>query len=390
MPKLIAFLALLTLILAPSATANEISERQYWLGDYGFKEAWKYSQGEGVLVAVIDTGIDSSHPTLQGAVVGGTDVSGLGSSDGQKPVGESSYHGTMVASLLAGRGPDYLGIAPKASLLSVSMAFGAGSLDTDTQVAEAVIWAVDNGARVINLSLTRNSTDWPKSWDRAFTYAFENDVVVVAAVGNKIEGTGAISAPAAIPGVIAVAGVDRDKKPSRDYSVSGFQIAVAAPAEELIAAYPGGEFRLWSGSSGAAPIVSGLATLIRSKYPDMDANNVINRIIKTANQPGFEVYSSSLGYGLIDPEAALTANLDLVQQNPLGSLEDWIQEYRGEEEIALSLESPFESSPVEILPAPTLTSQTWLPIAGYAGVGLLAIFLFYAFLPKPAKPARKI
>ena len=164
MRKIIAsvLVALLVALVPQAASADPVRDRQYWLNDYGFTKAWETNRGEGIKVAVIDTGIDASHPALQGAVVGGTDVSGLGTPDGLTPVGQNNYHGTMVASLIAGRGnaddasAGLLGTAPKSELLSVSMAFGVEGVDTDSQIAEGIIWAVDNGAKVINLSLTRS------------------------------------------------------------------------------------------------------------------------------------------------------------------------------------------------------------------------------------------
>lgn len=386
-----ALIALFTLSVATSAAADSIRDRQYWLNDFGFTKAWQLSRGEGIRVAVIDTGIDATHPSLEGAVVGGIDVSGLGTSNGLTPVGQNSYHGTMVASLLAGRGdPEdesagILGTAPKAQLLSVSMAFGVEGLDTDDQIARGIIWAVDNGARVINMSLTRNSVAWPKSWDEAFGYAFENDVVIVAAVGNRVDGTEQVSAPATIPGVIAVAGVDKNAKASELSSTSGFTIAVTAPAEELVAAYPGGEYRIWSGTSGAAPIVSGMVALIRSLYPELDAANVVNRVIESAVKVGFETYSTSYGYGLIDAERALTIRPDLILENPLGSLSEWITLYREGAPVELApgeIITPIESPVVEIVQPESPIPNVWLPLAGYAGVGLLATFLYLVFRPK--------
>ncbi|WP_313818468.1 S8 family serine peptidase, partial [Citricoccus sp.] len=88
----------------PAASADEWRDQQYWLDEYGFRDAWGTSQGEGVTVAVIDTGIDADHPDLGGQVVGGIDVSGAGNDSGTEPVGEMSEHGTLVASVLAGRG----------------------------------------------------------------------------------------------------------------------------------------------------------------------------------------------------------------------------------------------------------------------------------------------
>lgn len=395
----IALVTLLSVLTPQSASADSIRDRQYWIDQFGFKSAWTSSQGEGVKVAVIDTGIDATHPSLRGSVVGGTDVSGLGSSDGLTLVGTSNYHGTMVASILAGRGAfqdessGVIGTAPKAQLLSVSMAFGVPGLDTDSQIAEGIIWAVDNGAKVINLSLTRNSVSWPKSWDEAFLHAFENDVVIVAAVGNLADGTEQVSAPASIPGVIAVAGVDRELNPSALSSVKGFTIGVTAPSEDLVAAYPGGEYRLWSGTSAAAPIVSGLAAMIRSMYPEMNSVNVVNRVIQSARKVGFEGYSNSFGHGIIDAEKALLAEIPEVSENPLGSLSKWIELYRPSE--------PEEAGPGEIvtpITAPELqliqpqpwyaNSSVWLSVAGYAGLGLLAIFLYFAFRPQSQSPAQ--
>jgi type VII secretion-associated serine protease mycosin len=384
------FVALLILSSPQTVSADPVRDRQYWLSDYGFTKAWALSQGQGIKVAVIDTGIDASHPALAGAVVGGTDVSGLGSADGLTPVGQNSYHGTMVASLIAGRGnPEdeaagVLGTAPKAQLLSVSMAFGVDGVDTDSQVAEGIIWAVDNGARVINLSLTRNSVTWPESWDEALLYAFENDVVIVAAVGNRLDGTEQVSAPATIPGVIAVAGVDINADASELASTSGFTIGVTAPSEDLVAAYPGGEYRIWSGTSGAAPIVSGMVALIRSLYPELDAANVVNRVIQSAIKDGFENYSSTYGYGLIDAEAALKMELAEVSENPLGSLSEWVSLYRKqapEEGDPGEIVTPIDTPVTEIVAPAGIEQSFWLPLAGYAGLGLLATFLYFAFRP---------
>jgi type VII secretion-associated serine protease mycosin len=399
MRKLVVLAASVLLTLGPSsaAMAESVREQQYWLDDYGFTSAWESSQGEGVKIAIIDTGIDSTHPSLQGAVVGGTDMSGLGSTDGQTPVGSNSYHGTMVASIAAGRGEsEIIGVAPKAELLSVSIAFGVEGLDTDSQIADGIIWAVDNGAQVINLSLTRNSVSWPESWDQAFLYAFENDVVVVAAAGNRIDGTEQVSAPASIPGVISVAGLDLNGLPSENFSTDGLTIGVTAPAEELIGAFPGGEYRMWSGTSGATPIVSGMVALIRSMYPDMDAANVVNRVISSASKNGFEGYSTSYGHGVIDANKALLAEIPPVTENPLGSLEQWIELYRAstDKEAApgdivspIQAPTPITSFEEPITAVPWYADiSNWLPLAGYAGLGLLATFLYFAFRPAGHSP----
>jgi type VII secretion-associated serine protease mycosin len=365
--------------ISSPASADTIRDRQYWISDYGFNKVWETTKGAGVKVAVIDTGVDAEHPDLEKAMFGGTDVSSIGDASGYLPVGEVSHHGTMVASLLAGRGhgedEGVIGVAPEAELLSVSMAFGAQTLNTDDQVAAGIKWAVDAGAKVINLSLTRNSKDWPLSWDEAFLYAFENDVVVVAAAGNRANGTEQVGAPATIPGVLVVAGVDRNAVASSAASTTGLSISVAAPATDLVSAFPGGEYKIWSGSSGAAPIVSGLVALVRAKYPELDANNVINRIIETATQVGTENYSSEYGYGLIDPEKALSAKVASVTENPLGSLSEWIELYRKsqapEDVPSGTINKPIDS--VEPVVTSSPDSGNLILVIAYLAVGVLLL-----------------
>ncbi|SMQ68407.1 S8 family serine peptidase [Agreia sp. VKM Ac-1783] len=332
-----AALATGILVAAPvgpvqTAHADTVRNAEYWLADYGVQAAWNTTRGAGVTVAVIDTGVDGSVADLSGVVTGGTDVSGVGSPNGQTPVGDENEHGTMVGSLIAGRGTGpndgVIGVAPEASLLSISVALGAGVVGTDDQIANAVRWAVDNGADVINMSLTRNSLDWPTSWDDAFLYAADHDVVVVAAAGNRGSGTTEVGAPATIPGVLTVAGVDRNGDASFDASSQGITIAVAAPSEQLVGVVPGGGYVRWAGTSGATPIVSGLVALVRAAHPDLDVAGVINRIVSTATPKGEPVPGPIYGHGLINAEAAVTADVPSVTANPMGSLKDWVATYR--------------------------------------------------------------
>lgn len=315
-----------------AASADQIRDREYWLSAYGISSAWNTTKGAGITVAVIDTGVDGSHEDLTGTVIGGTDVSGVGSPDGQTPVGDSREHGTMVASLIAGHGhgsgDGVIGSAPEAKILAISIGFGVGTRSSDDQIADAVRWAVDNGADVINMSLTRNSLEWPQSWDDAFLYAFESDVVVVAAAGNRGSGTTEVGAPATIPGVLVVGGVDRNGKASFDASSQGITIAVSAPSEDLVGAAPGGGYYSWAGTSGATPIVAGIVALVRAAHPDLDAGNVIHRLTATAKSPGVEVPSPIYGYGLVDAAAAVTANVSTVTTSPARDLKDWIHLHR--------------------------------------------------------------
>ena len=266
---------------------------------------------------------------LRGVVVDGTDVSGQGSADGQTPVGsDGRQHGTMVASLAAGRGTGagagVIGSAPEASLLSISIAFGDG-VDSDQEIADAVRWAIDHGADVINMSLTRNTLDWPESWDDAFLYAMDHDVVIVAAAGNRGSGTTEVGAPATMPGVLTVAGVDENGTASWDASAQGITVGVAAPSESLVGVVPGGGHVIWSGTSGATPIVAGIVALVRAAHPDLDAANVIQRVVATADDAGPPGADFSYGYGLVDATQAVSAEVATVTENPMGDLHEWVR-----------------------------------------------------------------
>ena len=374
----------LAVVAAPAASADDIRNREYWLTQSGVEKAWEVSQGEGVKVAIIDSGIDKSHIDLLGAVVGGIDMSGAGNADGTKGVGAEPEHGTLVATMLAGRGhkasgaspsasatakpsttadakptvgagaDGVVGVAPKAELLSVSVWLGSenpAGKNIDDQIPAAVKWAVDAGAKVINMSLGSTSTSWPQSWDDAFAYAEAKDVVIVAAAGNRKSGSEQVGAPATIPGVLAVGGLDRDGSASVDSSSQGISIGVSAPAEDLAGGLPGGGYARWSGTSGAAPIVSGVAALIRSKYPEMSAAQVINRIISTAIPKGEGVPNAIYGYGVLDAAAALSAGVPVVEKNPLGSIDEWIRVHRR----GVVTPPAKDGKSVVLQPKPTLT-----------------------------------
>lgn len=320
----------------PSPTPTDpVRAGQYWLESYGITEAWKTTKGDGVTIAVIDTGVAHSS-ALDPAVVGGTDFSGAGSEDGRTPVGvKDANHGSYVASLLAARetspGVGMIGVAPEAEILAISVGFGSSAtVPFVDQLAEAMVWAVDEGADIINLSLTTNQLSWDESWDDAFQYAFDHDVVVIVAAGNRGSGTAVVGAPATIPGVLTVAGVDPQGKASVGASTQGITIGLAAPSEKLLGIAPDGSIVTWDGTSGAAPIVAGVAALVRSAHPDLDAANVIQRLIKTATPvAGVATPSPLYGYGLINAEAAVSAtDIAQVDENPMGSLAEWVRIYR--------------------------------------------------------------
>jgi subtilisin family serine protease len=262
------------------------------------------------------------------------------------------------------------------------MSFGNTIIPADEQIAEAVIWAVDNGADVISLSLTRNTREWPVSWDRAFGYAEDNDVVVVAAAGNRSAGTEVVGAPATMPGVLTVGGVNRAGVASARASSQGITIGVMAPSENLVGALPGEGYALWAGTSGATPIVSGIAALVRAAHPELDAANVVNRILATARPVTPTIPDPLYGFGLIDAYDAVAGDVPLVQSNPLGTIDEWVQIYRrgNDEQVVYPLgpvatpEAPDapKSQPVTATPEAGLTREIPLLMVG-GGLALVAI-----------------
>jgi type VII secretion-associated serine protease mycosin len=376
------------LLVAQSAAADDIRNREYWLASYGISQAWNTTKGAGVTIAVIDTGVDGTHPDLTGTVVGGTDVSGAGAANGQKPISSEPEHGTMVASLLAGHGhgagAGVIGVAPEAKILSVSVGFGVGTVSSDDQIATAIRWAVDHGANVINMSLTRNTLEWPTSWDDAFLYAMEHDVIVVAAAGNRGSGTTEIGAPATMPGVLVVGGVDRNGKTSFDASSQGITIAVSAPSEELVGAVPGGGYYQWAGTSGATPIVAGIVALVKAAHPGLDAGNIIHRLTATATAVG-KIPNASYGYGLVNAASAVTANVASVKANPADDLKAWIRLHRR----AASTPAPQSASTGSPVPAPQRAAAPLNPLGSVlpsieslrnAGIPLLVYLVFGSLL----------
>lgn len=406
------------LVAAPAARADAERDKQYWLAESGITKAWEVSKGAGVKVAVIDSGVDGQHPDLKGAVTGGFDASGSGNPNGQKSIGGKPEHGTLVATMLAGRGhqpanstaspspapsgagPDgIVGVAPEAEILSVSTWLGspnpAGKSDQD-QIPEAVRWAVDNGAKVINISLGSTTPQWPQSWDAAFLYAEQKDVVIVAAAGNRVGGNIQVGAPATIPGVLTVAGLDRKGVASIDSSSQGISIGVAAPAENLLGGVPGGGYAEWAGTSGATPIVAGVAALIRSKWPEMSAKQVINRIVSTAKDAGAPGKDPLYGFGVLNAEAALKDSVPEAAINPLGSISDWIRVHRrGNLATPVPVPTTDVPSAVPTLPEPTVPAaeapsqrDTALGAVVVIGFAILFVVIIAAAVIQLSRAAR--
>lgn len=275
------------------------------------EQAWSYSTGSGITVAVLDSGVDASHDELAGRVLPGADFVD-GSTDGRTdPVG----HGTAVASLIAG---SRSGLAPDATILPVRVLDEDNRYRSASTVAEGVVWAVRQGADVINLSL--GGAGRSPTLQAAIDMAMAHDVVVVACTGNLKEGEEEVQVwyPAREPGVVAVAGLtwSVDGPTHWERSVSGRETVLSAPAI-LVAAAPGDGYRQVQGTSFAAALVTAAAALVRARWPEAPAGEVVYRLVTTADDLGEPGRDRLYGFGLVDPVEALTAELSRVSGNPL-------------------------------------------------------------------------
>jgi type VII secretion-associated serine protease mycosin len=307
-------------VLAPPAVAgaDAVRNADWALDALHAQQAWRTSEGAGVTVAVLDTGVDATHPDLTGQVLPGKDEIGFGAERGD---GVWARHGTGMAAIIAGHGHGYahdsgvMGIAPKARILPVRVILE----DKDPQRAKArstrgdalpdgIRWAADHGAGVINLSLGDDSaTAAPvAAEDDAIRYALSKGVVVVASAGNGGEDADRSSYPAAYPGVISVAAVDRYGVHA-PFSTSRWYDSVSAPGVDVVIADPNRSYYTGWGTSAASAYVSGAVALIRSAYPRLSPAQIKQVLQSTTRHKPKGGRSDDLGTGMIDPAAALAA-----------------------------------------------------------------------------------
>lgn len=258
------------------------------------------STGNGVIVAVLDTGIDMDHPYLAGHLASDghydyldddtdpTEETDGVDDDGDGEIDEAFGHGTHAAGLIAL-------VAPEAEIRGYRVLDADGGGDPYV-VALAVNDAIDDGADVINLSFGRGFKPKSKYLKEAFKRAKKENVTIVAAAGNGGRKDDS-HFPAREKDVIGVAASMRDNSAIAQFSNFGKPSLVAAPGEGIVSTLPGGGFGAWSGTSMAAPIVSGQAALVRSGDPELDAKKVIEIVGKSARKlPG----DRKIEKGLID------------------------------------------------------------------------------------------
>lgn len=283
---------------------------QYGLEKVNAEKAWGITPGnENVVVAVVDTGVDLNHPDLEKNLMNGyTTVKGTIDPN------DDNGHGTHVAGIVAAisnNGKGGSGLAPRCKIMPVKALSGKGE-GTDSDIAEAVVWAVDHGANIINLSLGGNGSG--KTLENAMKYAYNSNVLVVAAMGNN--GKNIVTYPAGYKNIIAVGATDSKDKIA-PFSNFGEWISVAAPGLKIYSTFPSykvelsrynlpSNYAVLSGTSMAVPFVSALSALIMSRNPGINRADVRKRIessCRDVDQPGFDENS---GFGIIDAYKSLT------------------------------------------------------------------------------------
>jgi subtilisin family serine protease len=310
-------------------TAGAAPEWQWTATRCDLVPAWVQRAAAGITIAVVDTGADVTAPdlatkgaTLHNVVTQGDDVT------------DTVGHGTFVASLAAGsvtNGDGIAGFGGDARLMVVQASRRGGTF-SDVDEAAAIVWAVDNGAKIVNLSLGGPTTS--RAERQAIAYATSKGVLLVAAAGNRGPRANSVEYPAALlgdSGLVVAASTPSGER--TEFSSVGRQVDVAAPGLNVFGAlssaspestFPrtalagssAGLYGFGSGTSYAAPQVAGAAALVWAANPSLSAKDVADVIRSTAAGGGR--WTPGLGYGVIDTAAAVT-RAGLVTSSPIAA-----------------------------------------------------------------------
>ncbi|MFF4619666.1 S8 family serine peptidase [Nonomuraea jabiensis] len=360
------------LLVLAGPTADPVREQQQWVLDaLNVEQAWTVTKGEGITVAVVDSGVDDQVKELKGRVTAGPDMS-AGAVVRQTAPGR---HGTAMAGLIAASGEDdgLIGVAPGARILSLPMVtddspeLSVPPVEDEEQASEsplarALRYAANHGAQVISMSI--GSYGPLRSEREAVSYALGKGVVLVAAVGNdgltgyaKENGTSYWSFPAGYPGVIGVAATDKQGKRAT-FSSDNLSVLVAAPGVGVPVVKRKSGYELSEGTSSAAALVAGVAALIKSRYPTLPPEQVAQALAASARGRPAPGYDDQTGFGVVDAAAALNA----------------AERLTGEQRSVMSGQGHFgqgEDSPAPARPGPD-PLRLWL----YGGGVLVALAMF--------------
>ncbi|WP_433221570.1 S8 family serine peptidase [Microtetraspora malaysiensis] len=380
--KLAGLLAplLLPVLVAGTASPATAAVAPHWeVAAMRLPEAQKIAQGDGVTVAVLDSGVMARHPALNGRVTTGPDFIGGGARPGMAYWGE---HGTAMAS-------DVLTVAPRARILSVRVIYDYGdpareaakALKKDAQsrkaahaLAKGIRYAVDKGAKVVSMSLGTDEwailSGYEQDTAAAVNYAVAKGVVILASSGNggstdvtDTDANNSVSYPAAYPGVIGVAASGPDGGRAEFSQVHSYTV-IAAPGVDIYSAKNTGGYQLVGGTSPACANAAGVVALMLSRNPALSPGQVRDILTRTAMHPagGWNVL---VGYGQVNAAAAIVA------AGAAGKSALHAVPYKGEKYFGHGpADSPITHAPID---------SGYLIIGG-VGVGVGLLFLLGAFL----------
>ncbi|MEU6717702.1 S8 family serine peptidase [Nonomuraea sp. NPDC046802] len=309
------------LLVFSGSAADPVREQQQWVLDaLNVEQAWTVTKGENVTVAVIDSAVDGKVKELRGRVSPGPDMTSGTTSREVAP----GRHGTAMAGLIAASGEDdgFVGVAPAARILSLPMVVdddepqamvppSSGDQPAESPLARALKYAANHGAQVVSMSI--GSYGPLRSEREAISYALGKGVVLIAAVGNdgqtsyaKENGTSYWSFPAGYPGVIGVAATDKQGKRA-PFSSDNLSVLVSAPGVGVPVVKRKSGYEVSEGTSSAAALVSGVAALVKSRYPGLPPEQVAQALAASARGRPAAGYDDQTGYGVVDAAAALNA-----------------------------------------------------------------------------------
>ena len=302
-----------------------VQAREWWLGGLHVRQTWPRTEGAGITVAVLSTGVDPRFPDLAGSVTTGPDYTHSGRTAGGPLWG---INGTGVAAAIAGHGhgagraEGLLGVAPAAKILSVRVTLEYNDpLNSDQAIAQrlpgaiasGIIYAVDHGARVIDLPLDPGTAGLTGQGNpaaaggspaerAAVAYALRKNVVLVAPAGDDGQGPDLVDHPAAYPGVIAVGAVARNGQVA-PFSSRHSYVSLTAPGVGLTSAIPPDGYARISSTSASGGIVAGVAALILSRFPHLTAAQVGRAL--TGGTTSARTTVPGAGHGIIDAARAV-------------------------------------------------------------------------------------
>ncbi|MFA5467105.1 MAG: S8 family serine peptidase [Candidatus Izemoplasmatales bacterium] len=317
-------------LLAPpwQSTTDPYLKDQYGLTVTSTDDAWAIETGSSaIVVAIIDTGIDTDHPEFAGRIMvesynSRTKVTGIAA------VEDDYGHGTMAAGVIGAvkdNSQGIAGITQNVKLMIIKANnIGVGSF-TDSAIIEGIYYAVDHGARIINLSL--GSTYANPLTEEAIEYATLNDVIVVAASGN--DGNDDLIYPASFADAISVGAIDQTLTIA-DFSNYNNALDMTAPGADIITTAMAGGYATVSGTSFASPHVAGILALLVSHEPEISIPELRSRLFLTAIDRGTPGWDPQYGHGVVEAYELLTEPFVEISFNAGGDLSYpsvWIKQY---------------------------------------------------------------